>query len=455
MCGIAGFYAPHAPPDATAVLRRMNDTIAHRGPDAQGQWFDAAHGVALAHRRLAIVDLTEEGRQPMRSASGRYIIIFNGEIYNFLRIRADLERLGHRFRGHSDTEVMLAAFEEWGLGPSLRRFVGMFAFALWDAVQHELTLARDRVGKKPLYYSLTNGRLVFGSEIKALRAFPAFEANIDRQALTLLLRYSYIPAPQTIYEGVTKLGTAHFVRFAARQYSVVELERQCYWNAAEVQARASANALAVSPDEATNQLDELLRDAVQLRMIADVPLGAFLSGGIDSSLIVALMQSLSSRPVRTFTIGFNEDAYNEAQYAKAVARHLGTDHTEMYLTPSETLAVIPKLPLMYDEPFADSSQIPTALVCAMARAARNRSAFGRRRRRRLRRVHTICASAGHLRSYVTRTWLAAARDESRHYSRPHDALGKSGHAGAADCCSKDADRWLRLPDAASGRSAGM
>jgi asparagine synthase (glutamine-hydrolysing) len=367
MCGITGFFTPEPPPDANDLLRRMNDTIAHRGPDAQGQWFDPAQGVALAHRRLAIVDLTEEGRQPMRSASGRYIIVFNGEVYNFLRIRVDLERLGHRFRGHSDTEVMLAAFEEWGLEPSLRRFVGMFAFALWDSAQHELTLARDRLGKKPLYYSVTNGRLVFGSEIKALRAFPGFDADVDRGSLTLLLRYLYIPAPHTIYQGVSKLEAAHFVRFAARRHSVVELERRCYWNAAEIQAEASTNALSASADDVAGQLDELLRDAVQLRMIADVPLGAFLSGGIDSSLVVALMQSLSNRPVRTFTIGFIEHEYNEAEYAKAVARHLGTDHTELYLTPEETLAVIPRLPLLYDEPFADSSQIPTALVSAMAR----------------------------------------------------------------------------------------
>jgi asparagine synthase (glutamine-hydrolysing) len=367
MCGIAGFFTPDPPRDATEVLRRMNDTLVHRGPDAQGHWFDAAHGVALAHRRLAIVDLSVEGVQPMRSASGRYMIIFNGEIYNFLRIRADLENLGHRFRGHSDTEVMLAAFEQWGFGPSLHRFVGMFAFAVWDSAQDELTLARDRLGKKPLYYSHTNGRLIFGSELKALCAFPGFDAKVNRSALTLFLRHSYIPAPHTIYEGVTKLEPAHFVRFAARSDAVVELERQCYWNAAEVQAEASANARPLSTDQVISHLDSLLRDAVQLRMIADVPLGAFLSGGIDSSLVVALMQTLSTRPVRTFTIGFYEDDYNEAKYAKAVARHLGTDHTETYLTPEESLAVIPKLPLLYDEPFADSSQIPTALVCAMAR----------------------------------------------------------------------------------------
>lgn len=367
MCGIAGFYTPEPSRDAALALRRMNDTVAHRGPDAQGEWFDAGSGVGLAHRRLAIVDLTEEGRQPMRSASGRYILTFNGEIYNFLRIRADLHGLGHQFRGHSDTEVMLAAFEQWGLEESLRRFVGMFAFALWDSAQRNLTLARDRLGKKPLYYSLTNGRLIFGSELKALRAFPGFNADIDRQALTLFLRHSYIPAPRTVYEGVSKLEPACFVRFTAWRHSVVELERRCYWNAAEVQAEASSHAPSLSAGAMDNELAELLKDAVKLRMIADVPLGAFLSGGIDSSLIVALMQEISSRPVRTFTIGFNEDEYNEAQYAKAVAQHLGTDHTEVYLTPGDAMAVIPRLPLMYDEPFADSSQIPTALVCAVAR----------------------------------------------------------------------------------------
>jgi asparagine synthase (glutamine-hydrolysing) len=367
MCGITGFFTPEPSRAAAETLRRMNATIAHRGPDAHGEWIDATHGIALAHRRLAILDLSEEGRQPMRSVSGRYIIVFNGEVYNFLRIRADLERLGHAFRGHSDTEIMLAAFEEWGVEPSLRRFVGMFAFALWDAARGELTFARDRVGKKPLYYSIINGTLLFGSEMKALRAFPGFDAPIDRAALTLFLRHSYIPAPHTIHAGVRKLEAAHFARFAARGHSIVEVERRCFWNAAEVQAEASANAVPATADELTNQLDELLRDAVQLRMIADVPLGAFLSGGIDSSLIVALMQTLSSRAVRTFTIGFHEDAYNEAHHARLVARHLGTDHTEVFLTPLETLAVIPKLPQMYDEPFADSSQIPTALVCSMAR----------------------------------------------------------------------------------------
>jgi asparagine synthase (glutamine-hydrolysing) len=366
MCGIAGFYTPEPLPGDTEKLRLMSNTIAHRGPDAHGEWFDPGHRVALAHRRLAIIDLTEEGRQPMRSASGRYVIAFNGEIYNFLRIRADLEKVGHQFRGHSDTEVMLAAFEAWGLEPSLQRFIGMFAFVLWDSARRELTLARDRLGKKPLYYCITNGRLIFGSEIKALRAFPEFNARVDREALTLFLRYNYIPAPRTIHEGVNKLEAAHFVRFAVRQHSVVELERHCFWNAAELQAEASAAAPSVRSGD-MSQLHELLRDAVKLRMIADVPLGAFLSGGIDSSLIVALMQELSTRPVRTFTIGFEEDEYNEAQHARSVARHLGTDHTETYLTPRETLAMIPKLPLLYDEPFSDSSQIPTALVCAMAR----------------------------------------------------------------------------------------
>jgi asparagine synthase (glutamine-hydrolysing) len=367
MCGIVGFYTPQPLRSATEVLQRMNDTVKHRGPDAHGMWLDPDRGVALAHRRLAIIDLSEAGQQPMRSASGRYAIVFNGEIYNFRRIRSDLERLGHRFRGNSDTEVMLAAFEEWGLAASLPRFVGMFAFALWDSARGELTLARDRLGKKPLYYSTANGKLILGSEIKALRAFPGFNAPVDRRALTSFLRYSYIAAPHTIYEGVSKLEAAHFASFAVRGSAVVEIERQCYWNAAQLQSNAAANAATVSPEAAIDQLDELLRDAVQLRMIADVPLGAFLSGGIDSSLVVALMQSLSSRPVRTFTIGFHEAAYNEAPHARAVARHLGTDHTEVFLTPRETLAVIPKLPLLYDEPFADPSQIPTALLCAMAR----------------------------------------------------------------------------------------
>lgn len=367
MCGIAGFFTPRPMREPVQVLRRMSDTIAHRGPDAEGHWLEANHGVGFAHRRLAIVDLTDEGRQPMHSRAGRYTIIFNGEIYNFQRIRAQLETLGHSFRGHSDTEVMLAAFEQWGVQQSLRNFVGMFAFALWDAQQHELILARDRLGKKPIYYSLKDGTLIFGSELKALRAFPGFDASIDRAALVLYLRHLYIPTPYTVYEGTSKLEAAHFARFALRGAAITQIDHQCYWAADALQHEAAAHPSTDSVAAVTSQLESLLRDAVQLRMIADVPLGAFLSGGIDSSLIVALMQSLSTRTVRTFTIGFDEQHYNEAPYAKAVAQHLGTDHTEIYLTPKDTLAVIPKLPQIYDEPFADSSQIPTALVCQMAR----------------------------------------------------------------------------------------
>ena len=367
MCGIAGFFSPGVIDSAEGTLRRMTAAIAHRGPDAQGIWVDRSQGVALGHRRLAIVDLTEAGRQPMLSASGRYVIVFNGEVYNFQQLRHQLEPLGHRFRGHSDTEIMLASFEQWGVERSLQKFVGMFAFAVWDRADHKLTLARDRVGKKPLYYALVNGALVFGSELKALRAYPGLELTVDRKALTQYLRLMYVPAPLTIYESVKKLEAAHWMCLGVRSGVVVELEKKCFWNARESQATAVANPLNASIAEATEQLDALLRDAVGMRMIADVPLGAFLSGGIDSSLVVAIMQAHSRLPVRTFTIGFYEAAFNEAVHAKAIASHLGTDHTEVYLTSEETLGTIPRLPEIYDEPFGDPSQIPTLLVSSIAR----------------------------------------------------------------------------------------
>jgi len=367
MCGIAGYWSTKINENAESVLRRMTLAIAHRGPDADGAWLDIPRGVALGHRRLAIVDLTDAGRQPMCSADGRYTIVFNGEIYNFQELRQELESIGHKFRGHSDTEVMLAAFVQWGIDSSLKKFVGMFAFAVWDANEKTLTMARDRVGKKPLYYTFANGAFVFGSELKSLRAFPGLQLTIDRKALTKYLRFMYFPAPYTVYESVKKLEAAHWMTVGFRNGNVVELEKQCYWDARESQALAVSNPLDVSIEEATNRLDHLLGNAVDLRMIADVPLGAFLSGGIDSSLVVAIMQAHSKQPVRTFTIGFHEAGFNEAMHAKAVASHLGTDHTEVYLTPRETFATIPLLPEMYDEPFADPSQIPTYLVSAVAR----------------------------------------------------------------------------------------
>jgi asparagine synthase (glutamine-hydrolysing) len=345
----------------------MIRSLRHRGPDGEGVWHDPATGIALGHRRLAIVDLSDAGYQPMPSASGRYVISFNGEIYNFRRLQAELQRLGHRFRGHSDTEVLLAAIEQWGLDGGLERLVGMFALALWDGEERELILVRDRVGKKPLYYTFLDRTFVFGSELKALRAFRAWTPRVDRSALTLFLRHNYVPAPHSIYEDVRKLEPAHVLKVSMRGSRPAAKAHYCYWRADEVHARAATQPLNVPLGEAAGHLETLIKDAVQLRMMADVPLGAFLSGGIDSSLVVALMQTQSQRPVQSFTVGFDEAAYDESGYARAVAQRLGTDHTDVKLTPAETMSVIPSLAEMYDEPFADSSQIPTALVCALAR----------------------------------------------------------------------------------------
>jgi asparagine synthase (glutamine-hydrolysing) len=343
----------------------MADTLVHRGPDDAGVWVDNAARLALGFRRLAIVDLSAEGRQPMASASGRYVIAFNGEVYNFLELRHDLEGKGHRFRGHSDTEVMLAAIEEWGLQSAVRRFVGMFAFALWDRQERSLSLVRDRLGIKPLYYAWMDGVFLCGSELKALRAHPAFRAEIDRGALTLYMRHSYVPTPYSIYRGCKRLPPGCTLTLDASLTH--RPEPVPYWSATAVAASGLGRPFIGSDPEAVEELDRLLRDAVRLRMIADVPLGAFLSGGVDSSTVVALMQSQSERPIRTFSIGFLEEGYNEAEYAREVAAHLGTEHTELYVTPAEAQAVIPTLPEIYDEPFADSSQIPTLLVSRLTR----------------------------------------------------------------------------------------
>lgn len=368
MCGIAGFITlGDRLDDPVASLSRMANSLAHRGPDDHGLWVDPEVVVGLAHRRLAIVDLSQEGHQPMISASGRYVITYNGEVYNHNILRMELAEKGHAFRGHSDTETMLAAIEEWGLEAALKRFIGMFAFALWDRAKLQLKLVRDRIGIKPLYYGTINGAFVFASELKAFIGFPGFTESIDRNAIALHLHHNYIPAPHTIYQDLHKLLPGHILSLDISSDGKLSPRIQSYWSAIEVANHGLSNQFSGSTDEAITRLDTLLRDAVKLRMLADVPLGAFLSGGIDSSTVVALMQSQSTRPVKTFSIGFNEAAYNEAGHAKAVASYLGTDHTELYVSPKDALDVIPSLPFHYDEPFSDPSQIPTFLVSKLAR----------------------------------------------------------------------------------------
>lgn len=371
MCGLVGFFGGTAGNDGDdTLLRRMADTLIHRGPDDGGYWFDSEQRIGFAHRRLSILDLSPAGHQPMLSAIGRYVIAFNGEIYNHLDIRKELEALGHApsWRGHSDTETLLAGIEAWGLEATLKKSIGMFAIAMWDTQTHTLTLARDRIGEKPLYYGWQGEGcervFLFGSELKALKAHSAFTAGIDRGALCLLLRHNYIPAPYSIYQGISKLEPGCLLSVASAQ---PEPKIWKYWNAVAVARAGVAQPFAGTPEQAVDALEVLAKDAVRQQMTADVPLGAFLSGGIDSSTVVALMQAQSSRPVKTFTIGFNENGYNEAVHAKAVARHLGTEHTELYVTPEQAMEVIPRLPGLYCEPFADSSQIPTFLVSQLAK----------------------------------------------------------------------------------------
>jgi asparagine synthase (glutamine-hydrolysing) len=363
MCGIAGFWlrkeTGHEP---TQLLHRMGATLAHRGPDDSGVFYDIGAGLGFSFRRLSIIDLSAEGHQPMTSASGRYTIIFNGEVYNYEEIRKEIGE--HPWRGHSDTEVILAAIERWGLEASIRRFVGMFAMALWDGAERRLHLVRDRVGIKPLYYGYIESSFVFASELKALKVFPGFQAAIDRDSLAAYMRCAYVPAPHSIYQGIHQLQPGKILTLNSAGGPPV---LNSYWSADAIARNGVKSRLEGSDEEIVEQLRNTLADAVRLRMIADVPLGAFLSGGIDSSAVVALMQSQSSRPVKTFTIGFHENAYNEAAHAGKIARHLGTDHTELFVTSQDALDVVPLLPSMYDEPFADSSQIPTYLVSKLAR----------------------------------------------------------------------------------------
>ncbi|MBM3275599.1 MAG: asparagine synthase (glutamine-hydrolyzing), partial [Candidatus Sericytochromatia bacterium] len=376
MCGLAGFFQnAGSAADLTMRLSRMTGTIGHRGPDDSGHWVDAEVGIALGFRRLSIVDLSAHGHQPMASAPGRYVIVFNGEIYNHQALRKELEAPSRSaraervaWRGHSDTEVLLAAVERWGVDEALMRFNGMFAIALWDTHERVLHLARDRFGEKPLYFGWMGDTFLFGSELKALKAHPDWRGQIDRGAVALYMRHTYVPAPYSIYTGIAKLLPGHVLSLPLSGGGRRDTPpSRPYWSAKEVAEAGVRQPFEGTPDEAVETLDRLLRDAVALRMEADVPLGAFLSGGVDSSTVVALMQAQSSRPVKTFTIGFHEQGYNEATHAKAVAGHLGTDHTELYVTSAEARAVIPLLPTIYDEPFSDSSQIPTFLVSKMTR----------------------------------------------------------------------------------------
>jgi asparagine synthase (glutamine-hydrolysing) len=394
MCGLTGFFSnQHV--HAQKALSAMAETIHHRGPDDSGYWHDSEIGIGLAHRRLSILDLSAAGHQPMTSSAGRFVIVFNGEIYNHLEIRKELEKslpppaIPHQdreglrsWRGHSDTETLLAGFEKWGIEKTLQRSVGMFALAVWDKVDRSLTLARDRIGEKPLYYGWNRGVFLFASELKALRAYPGFDSEINRSAITLFLRHNYIPAPYSIYHGIFKLwpGTTITLQKRGCSFCPWDLNQppfrtfqgnavvlRPFWSLRDAAEQGQARPFTGTDSEAVNELERMLVEAVLSQQISDVPLGAFLSGGVDSSTIVALMQAHSARQVKTFTIGFREKDYNEAEFAKDVARHIGTEHTELYVTPDEAMTVIPRLPTLYDEPFSDSSQIPTFLVAQLAR----------------------------------------------------------------------------------------
>ncbi len=366
MCGIAGALIADASVGQSALeelATGMAASLHHRGPDAAGVWVDPAAGIAFGHRRLSIIDLSEAGSQPMVSADGRFVLSYNGEVYNFAALRADLESAGVAFRGHSDTEAILEGFARWGLAATVARMVGMFALSLWDRETRTLTLVRDRLGIKPLYYAQRDGLFLFGSELKALRACDRWSPELDRDAVAAFMRFGYVPAPHTVYRGVRKLEPGTMLTLAAG--GRVRIER--YWSLGEVVAAGRAAVPSMDEMEACDGLERVLTEAVTSRVVADVPIGAFLSGGIDSSTVVALMQAHSSRPVRTFTIGFEEADLNEAEHAKQVARHLKTDHTELYLSPGDALDVVPRLAEIYDEPFADPSQIPTFLVSEMTR----------------------------------------------------------------------------------------
>ena len=369
MCGITGFLDPRREYDFDEGLRlakTMADTLAHRGPDDHGVWGDINSGAYLGHRRLSVLDLTADGHQPMESHCGRYVIVFNGEVYNHLAVRAELESNGSapHWRGHSDTEVALAAFSTWGIQESVERFVGMFALALWDKLERKLYLVRDRMGEKPLYYGWQSGFFVFGSELKAVEGHPGIELRLNSGSVGLFLKYNCIPSPHTVYRGLHKVppGCIVTVEPGTEEVQVVE-----YWSMRRDLEKAGSEPFEGDEEDATDELRRLLREAIELQMHADVPVGAFLSGGIDSSLVVAVYQEISSRPIKTFSIGFDNARFNEAHHASKIASHLGTDHTELYVTADDALQIVQELPNLYDEPFSDPSLIPTVIVARLAR----------------------------------------------------------------------------------------
>jgi asparagine synthase (glutamine-hydrolysing) len=366
MCGIAGFIELERRPgtqELEAIAGAMAAKLAHRGPDARGIFVDAEAGIGFGHTRLSIIDLSPAGAQPMTSSCGRYVITYNGEIYSAAELRPELEAVGRRFRGHSDTEVIVEAIAEWGVRATVERLIGMFAFAVWDRKDRRLSLVRDRLGIKPLYWGRQNGRVVFASELKAFEVLPDWRPELDHDALASYLRFAYVPSPQSIYRGIDKLAPGHGVTIEGDGRS----EAWNYWSLADIARRGKDAPLDVSDDEAANALEALLGDAVQRRLVSDVPLGAFLSGGVDSSTVAALMRVRSNTAVRTYSIGFEEKDYDEAPHANSVARYIGTEHTELYVSPREAQDAIAELPTIYDEPFADSSQVPTYLLSKLTR----------------------------------------------------------------------------------------
>ncbi len=369
MCGICGFYS-NSLSDNNKIILKMNAALSHRGPDVNGTWQEKKTGIVFGHQRLSILDLSDAGNQPMLSNSGRFVITYNGEIYNHLEIRKEISNI--KWRGNSDTETLLEAIDLWGVEKTLKKIDGMFAFGLWDQKIHSLTIARDRIGEKPLYYGWqgegSNKVFLFASELKSFKAHPEFKGNINRDAIALLLRHNCIPAPYSIYKDVYKLIPGHILELKISDLKKKLLPNpKMYWSLTETAIEGSNNKLIMSDTEIQKDLEKHLQMTVKKQMISDVPLGAFLSGGIDSSTIVALMQSQSSNPVKTFTIGFDENDYNEAKHAKKIANHLGTNHTEFYVSSQKAMDVIPKLPSIYDEPFSDSSQIPSYLVSELAK----------------------------------------------------------------------------------------